>query len=185
MFGAFNFVLKASAASLLRWFVWKQCSPLPTPVQITQNFPSFFCLPKICFLPFILKRMHLSLNDSPCLFLLWYLVMLFRSYGFPGGLDVKAYACNAGDLGSIPGSRRSPGEGNGNPLQYSFLENPMDGGAWWAAVHAVPKNRTQLREQFFMQTVHLSFYTHTHTHTRLIWHQWKSGINMSQECLSN
>ena len=50
--------------------------------------------------------------------------------GFPGGLDGKASACNAGDLGSIPGSGRSLGEGNGNPLQYSCLENPMDRGAW-------------------------------------------------------
>ena len=49
---------------------------------------------------------------------------------FLGGSDGKASACNAGDLGSIPGSGRSPGEGNGNPLQYSCLENPMDGGAW-------------------------------------------------------
>ena len=49
--------------------------------------------------------------------------------GFPGGSEVKASACNAGDLGSIPGSGRSPGEGNGNPLQYSCLENPMDGEA--------------------------------------------------------
>ena len=48
----------------------------------------------------------------------------------PGGSEVKASACNAGDPGSIPGSRRSPGEGNGNLLQYSCLENPMDGGAW-------------------------------------------------------
>ena len=48
---------------------------------------------------------------------------------FPGGLEGKASTCNAGDLGSIPGSGRSPGEGNGNPLQYSCLENPMDGGA--------------------------------------------------------
>ena len=46
--------------------------------------------------------------------------------GFPGGSEVKASACNAGDLGSIPGSGRSPGEGNGNPLQYSCLENPME-----------------------------------------------------------
>ena len=52
--------------------------------------------------------------------------------GFPGGSEVKASACNAGDLGSIPGLGRSPGEGNGNPLKYSCLENPMDGGAWWA-----------------------------------------------------
>ena len=49
---------------------------------------------------------------------------------FPGGSEGKASACNAGDLGSIPRSGRSPGEGNGNPLQYSRLENPMDGGAW-------------------------------------------------------
>ena len=64
--------------------------------------------------------------------------------GFPGGLEVKASTCNAGDLGSIPGSGRSPGEGNGNPLQYSCLENPMDGGAWWATVHGVTKSRTRL-----------------------------------------
>ena len=51
-------------------------------------------------------------------------------HGFPGGSEVKASASNAGDLGSIPGSGRSPGEGNGNPLQYSCLENPMDGAAW-------------------------------------------------------
>ena len=56
---------------------------------------------------------------------------------FPGGLDGKVSAYNVGDLGSIPGPERSPGEGNGNPLQYSCLENPMDGGAWWAAVHGV------------------------------------------------
>ena len=55
---------------------------------------------------------------------------------------VKASAHNAGDLGSIPGSGRSPREGNGNPLQYSCLENPMDGGAWWATVHGVAKSQT-------------------------------------------
>ena len=49
---------------------------------------------------------------------------------FPGGSDGKASACNVGDLGSIPGLGRSPGEGNGNPLHYSCLENPMDRGAW-------------------------------------------------------
>ena len=62
--------------------------------------------------------------------------------GFPGGSEVKASSCNAGDLGSIPGLGRSPGEGNGNPLQYSCLENPMDGGAWWATVHAVAESDT-------------------------------------------
>ena len=55
--------------------------------------------------------------------------------GFPGGSDSKESACNVGDLGSIPGSERSPGEGNGNPLlQYSCLENPMDREAWQATV---------------------------------------------------
>ena len=57
-----------------------------------------------------------------------------RETGFPGGSEVKVSACSAGDLGSIPGSGRCPGEGNGNPLQYSRLENPMEGGAWWATV---------------------------------------------------
>ena len=62
----------------------------------------------------------------------------------PGGSDGKASALNAGDPGSILGSGRSPGEGNGNPLQYSCLENSMDGGAWWAIVHGVAKSQTQL-----------------------------------------
>ena len=58
----------------------------------------------------------------------------------------KASACNAEDLGSIPGLGRSHGEGNGNRLQYSCLENPMDGRAWWATVHGVAKSRTQLSD---------------------------------------
>ena len=61
---------------------------------------------------------------------------------FPGSPDGKESACNAGDLGSIPGSGRSPGERNGNPLQYSCLENPMDRGGWWATVHGIPKSWT-------------------------------------------
>ena len=60
--------------------------------------------------------------------------------GFPGGSEVKASACNAGDLGSISRLGRSPGEGNGNPLQYSCLENPMDGGAWETTVHGVAES---------------------------------------------
>ena len=66
------------------------------------------------------------------------------SWGFPGGSEVKASACNAGDLGSIPGLGKSPGEGNGNPLQYSCLENPMDGGAWWTTVHRLVESWTRL-----------------------------------------
>ena len=55
---------------------------------------------------------------------------MISNWDFPDGSDGKAYDYNVGDLGSIPGSRRSPGEGNGNPLQYSCLEKPMDGETW-------------------------------------------------------
>ena len=66
--------------------------------------------------------------------------------GFPGGSEVKASASNAGDPGSVPGLGRSPGEGNGNLLQYSCLENSMDRGGWRARVHGVAKSRTQLSD---------------------------------------
>ena len=75
------------------------------------------------------------------------ILYIFSLYilGFPGGSDGKSSASNSGDLGSIPGSGRSPGEGNGNPLQDSCLENSMDGGAWWAIVHGVAKSWTIYR----------------------------------------
>ena len=62
--------------------------------------------------------------------------------GFPGSAVVKNPPANAGDTGLIPESGRSPGEENGNPLQYSCLENPMDQEAWWATVHGVAKSWT-------------------------------------------
>ena len=65
-------------------------------------------------------------------------------WDFPGGSDSKASVYNVGDLGSIPGSGRPPGEGNGNPLQYSCLGNPMDRGPWWATVHGVERVRHDL-----------------------------------------
>ena len=79
--------------------------------------------------------------------------------GFLGGSDGKASARTAGGPGLIPRSGRSPGEGNGNPLQYSCLENSMDGGAWWTTVHGVAKSRTRLID--FTFTFHyLSVYIH-------------------------
>ena len=66
--------------------------------------------------------------------------------GFPGGLGGKESACNEGDLSSILELGRSPGEGHGNPFQYSRLENSMDKGAWWAPVHGVTKSQTRLSD---------------------------------------
>ena len=65
------------------------------------------------------------------------ILCLENTMGFPGGSVGKESAYNAGEADSTPGSRRSPGKGNGNPLQYSCLENPMDRGTWWATVHEV------------------------------------------------
>ena len=73
-------------------------------------------------------------------------VFVLKAFGFPGGSASKETACNAGHLGSIPGLERSPGEGNGKPLQYSCLEGSMDGGAWWASALGVPKSQTRLKD---------------------------------------
>ena len=70
------------------------------------------------------------------------MVNIYVCVGFPGGSADKESACNAGNMGLIPELGRSPGEGNGNPLQYSCLENSMDREAWWATVHGVEKSWT-------------------------------------------
>ena len=76
--------------------------------------------------------------------------------GFPGGSDGKASACNAGDLGSIPELGKSPGERNGNPLQYSCLGNPMDRGTWWATAHGVTKSQTRLSDFISLSIITLN-----------------------------
>ena len=80
---------------------------------------------------------------------------------YPGVSDGKESACNAGDPGSIPGLGRSPGEGNGNPLQYSCLENPMDRGAWQGVDHGIAKSQTQRSEEHF----HAGKASHPWNHT--------------------
>ena len=80
---------------------------------------------------------------------------LYTYVGFPGSLNGTESTCNAGDLGSILGSRRSPGKENGYPLQYSCLENSMDRGAWQATVHGVAKSQTRLNDSHI--------YIHTYT----------------------
>ena len=112
---------------------------------LTKNFPK----PQIrlCLIYQTLPESQLIFNtviNSLCFYSPYN--SIFVPNGFPDGSEVKASASNAGDLGSIPGSGRSPGEGNGNPLQYSCLENPMDGGAWQATVHEVAKSRTRLSD---------------------------------------
>ena len=81
-------------------------------------------------------------NSMIFFFICAFICDVYVHKGFPGGSDGKESACSAGDLGSIPGLGRSPREGNGYPLQYSCLENPMDRGAWWSTVNAVEKRRT-------------------------------------------
>ena len=81
--------------------------------------------------------------------------------GIPGGSDGKASAWNAGDLGSIPGLGRSPGEGNGNPLQYSCLENPMGGGAWWATIHWFAESDTTERLHLLTYSLPTLFHSAT------------------------
>ena len=86
----------------------------------------------------------LTSQVSNCLFSFSLFSFCFAS-GLPWWLSDKESACNAGDPGSIPGLGRSPGEGHGNPLQYSCLENPKDGGAWWATIHEVAESQTRLK----------------------------------------
>ena len=92
----------------------------------------------------------------------------------PRGSEVKTSASNARDLGLIPGLGRFPGEGNGNPLQYSCLENPMDGGAWQATVHGVAKSQTRLSD-FTSLTWHIgSWFSNQWLNPYPL--QWKLGV---------
>ena len=84
--------------------------------------------------------------------------------GFPYDSDGKESACNAGEQNSFPGSGRSPRGGNGNPLQYSYLENPINRGAWWATDHGIAKSWTGLSNSRTHTHTHVHMHTHAHTH---------------------
>ena len=93
--------------------------------------------------------------------------ILWCSVCFPGGSEGKTPALNVGELDLIPGLGSSPGEGNGNPLQYPCLENHMDGRAWWATVHGVAKSQTRLSEftSLHFTSLQLSSQSNSHIHT--------------------
>ena len=103
---------------------------------------------------YILSSCHLYIRVCVC-------VCVCVCTGFPCGSDSKESACNAGDPDLIPGMGRSPGERNGNPLQYSCLENSMDRGVWLATVHGLAKTWTRLSNYAYFYTY---IYTHTHVY---------------------
>ena len=93
--------------------------------------------------------------------------------GFPGGTSSKELPATHRDLrdvGSIPGSGKFPRGGHGNPLQYSYLENPMDREAWQATVHRVTQSRTPLNQQHTCTRMGVHTHTHTHTHLHIYFH---------------
>ena len=92
---------------------------------------------------------------------------------FPGGSDDKESTCNAGDPGLIPGLGRFPGEGNGYPLHYSYLENSMDRGSWRAIVHRVPKSQTWLSNSTFIWP---SFVAQLVKNPLAMWETWVSSL---------
>ena len=97
--------------------------------------------------------------------MLWKLVTIILHHGLPLWLSSKESTCNAGVEGSIPGLGRSPGGGHDNPLQYSFLENTVDRGAWWATVHRVTNSQTRLKQLSMYACTYfiiMSFYWNYH-----------------------
>ena len=134
-----SFLFFHQVEDILNFSAWDIVSVQPVPSQ------------RPCFLTWLLMvitwLLILCFMHSWLLFVILVSAQLMSPQSIlPGGSDSKASAHNVGDLGSIPGLGRSPGEGNGNPLQYSCLENSIDGGAWWATVHGVAKSWTQLSD---------------------------------------
>ena len=115
-------------------------------ISVLQYLAVGYCVAKLKLLYRLLYLM-LFISEYACHSDYLWSVIIYG--GFPSNSVGKASACNVGDLGSIPGLGRSPGEGNGNPLQDSCLENPMDRGVWWATVHGVAKSRTWLSDFTF------------------------------------
>ena len=135
--------------------VLKTRNPLALEQHLSLLLPSFWWLLAILGIPwFVAGLLHSVISWSSLCIFTWTSLYNDTSYWLDlaptlGGSEVKASARNAGDLGLIPGSERSPGEGNGTPLKYFCLENPMDGGALWAIVHRVTESWTRLSDFTF------------------------------------
>ena len=110
---------------------------LSSPSFFQSHFPEATTCKLLCFVFWVFFTLIFNSILEHCIL----------KWGFPGGSVIKNLYANVRDGGSIPGSGSSPGEGNGTPLQYSCLENPMDRGTWWAAVHGVAQSQTRLRAQ--------------------------------------
>ena len=113
--------------------------------HLFQNFPQFIVIHTVKGFGIVNKAeidVFLELSYISVKMLLFFFFFL----SITGDSDGKEHTCNAGEPGLIPGSGRSSGEGNGNPLQYSWMENSMDRGAWWATVHGVAKSQTRLSD---------------------------------------
>ena len=138
------------------WLVWSPCSPRDS--QESSSAPQFKCISSsVLSVFFTVQFSHQNMTTGKTIALTrWTFVgkvmsLLFNTFswfilGFLGSSAGKKSACNAGDPGSIPGLGRSSGEGLGYPLQYSCLENSMDGGVWWATVRGITKSQTQLSD---------------------------------------
>ena len=117
--------------------------------------------PLIChYIGFYILKMLFTWTET---MLFWGGLVSYQ--GFPGSSTGKESACNAGDLGLIPGLGRSPGEGNGHPLQYSGLENSMDRGAWQATAHGVAKIQRWLSDFQFSYSYNYHIYVETHSYS--------------------
>ena len=168
-------MLDRAAPSVSHLLPEKPLEPLPLLRRLSRTSPASGLAPwlfhppssKTCWsvcslLWFITSPLLLSSNIYSNVFTIWChcceKIFFEHAHGFPGVLVIKnppANAGDAGDVGSIPGSGRSLGEGNGNPLQYSCQENPKDHGDWWAIAHRVAKSQTD------------HTYTHIHTNTNM------------------
>ena len=153
----------ASAFSEMHILMWKRPNFLNSGCNILQDYLTLF----------LWSQSHKRISSKD-----WVSIWVVRNdavnrylsmnvYGLPQWLSGKESACNSGEMGLIFGFGRSTGGGNGNPLQYSCLENPMDRGACWATIHGVTKNRTQLSTHTCMYMYLYCMCVHTHLHVMI------------------